>query len=714
MSDKRPGLLGEIHRRSVWQVVTVYAVGAWFALEVVQGIVEAGNLPDWLPGMALVLLIIGFPMVIATAVVQQGWAERAAEPQPGDTEVATAGTRDSRGGASSASGQSPDAPAASATTGSAPSPSSDNLATGTGSLDRPSSHPSTAQRLFTWRNALTGGLLAFGLWGVVATFLLMTGRAGPGAAGMAGGGNGSQLMAIAVLPFDNLSVEEENAFFADGIHEDVLTQLSKVGDLTVISRTSVLPYRDTDLGLSEIASELGVGSILEGSVRRAGDNVRITAQLIDASTDEHLWADNFDRALTTANIFAIQSEIAQRIAEALAATLTPEAEEQITRAPTADLAAYDFYLRARETYQLYTEAGNDEAIRLYREAIARDPDYADAWAGLADAFAQRPQRFGFGREWADSAEVAARMALQIEPNLPKGLKALGLAYSSKGQIGLAMDANRRAVELDPNYSEAINNLGVMSFNVGRFDQALQLYERAYRLNPTTGFSSTNIAFAYAFLGMPVQAEDRAREILHLDPYNDQAIQVLRLVDQIRGDFGGAVERAREMVTRDPQISRYHLGLSADALLFHAFETSRDAVEEALRLTPETTYSEYASPQMLLGLSLIGTGDEAEGREVLLELRQDLEDRLEDDQENNAVLFEVASTYAALGEHEAALGWAERAYEHGYRFLVGLDRDPAWEVLRNEPRWQSLKTRIAEDVAVQRADVQRREGGEGRP
>jgi TolB-like protein/cytochrome c-type biogenesis protein CcmH/NrfG len=680
MSDKRPGLLGEIHRRSVWQVVTVYGVGAWFALEVVQGIVDAGNLPDWLPGMALVLLIIGFPMVLATAVIQQGWAARDSSDASPAALLA-------------------DAPPAGADVDPAVTPP-------VAAAPPPADSPSLAHQLFTWRNALMGGLLAFGLWGVVATFLLATGRATPGGLTAGAGQAASDLMAIAVLPFDNLSVEEENAFFADGIHEDVLTQLSKVGDLTVISRTSVLPYRDTDLGLSEIASELGVGSILEGSVRRAGDNVRITAQLIDASTDEHIWADNFDRALTTANIFAIQSEIAQRIAEALAATLTPEAEEQITRAPTADLAAYDFYLRARETYQLYTEAGNDEAIRLYQEAIGRDPDYADAWAGLADAYAQRTQRFGFGREWADSAEVAARMALQLEPNLPKGLKALALAHSSRGRISEALDANARAVELNPNYDEAVNNLGVMYFRVGRFDEALDLYKRAYRMSPTTGFSSTNIAFAYVFLGMPAAAEERALEILRLDPFNDSAIQVLRLVDQLRGDYEGALRRARDMVERNPTISRYQLGVAGDAFLLGDFETSLAAVDEALRLTPDTEYNETHDALILRGLALMKTGAEAQGQQVLEARRDVLESRLADEPEAAGLYFEVAAVDAALGDTEAALERAEQAYEAGYRFTLGLDQDAAFESLRGNPQWQALLTRIAEDVAVMRANVQR--------
>jgi protein kinase/serine/threonine-protein kinase len=720
MSEQPPrkNLLQEIHRRSVWQVVTVYAVGAWFALEVVQGIVDAGNLPDWLPGMALVLLIIGFPMVLATAIVQQGWSGGSEEagPRQGPTPSAEDGGGTAAGGkpvgaaAESSSLSDSPTPAGPDTTHSAPV----NLAAGTGSLDRSPTRPSTAHRLFNWRNAIAGGVLAFALWGVVATALLLSGRAGPRESSSGPSDSGEQLRAIAVLPFDNLSTEEENAYFADGIHEDVLTQLSKLGDLTVISRTSVLPYRSTEQSLGAIASELGVGSILEGSVRRAGDNVRITAQLIDARTDEHLWADNFDRQLTAANIFAIQSEIAQRIAEALAATLSPAEEERITRSPTADLAAYDFYLQARNTYWLYTDRGNDEAIRLFKEALDRDPDYADAWAGLADAYAQRVVRFGYGREWADSAEAVARRALQIDPDLPQGYKALALAYNSRGQLRASLESNLEAVELDPNYSAPLNNIGVDQLLLGRIDEALRYHKRAYRLEPTTGFASSNIAFDYAFLGMPNQAEARALEILRLQPSNESAIAVLRSVDQLRGDYAGALARSRAVVQADPGVSRTWLWVAGDAFLLKDFETALEATEEALRLSPDTEYGQNHYPRVVLGVSLIRTGQEDRGRQVLEAFREDLLRRVEEMPEQNFNQFSLAAIEAARGDAEAALDWMEAAYDQGYRFTIGLDVDPAFDSVRDHPRWQAIVTRMAEDVAVMRANVQREEGESGVP
>ena len=700
---RRPNFLGEMHRRSVWQVITVYGVGSWFALEVVQGIVEAGNLPDWLPGMALVLLIIGFPMVIATAIIQQGWSRQreaglASVAEPQDASEAEAADPDTAGPSLAAPPEGSTAP-------------EDNLAAGTGSLDRPSTRPSTAHQLFTWRNALMGGVAAFALWGVVATVLLMTGRGAPVVAPAAADAS-ERLRSVAVLPFSNLSPDPDNAFFADGIHEDVLTQLSKVGELTVISRTSVLSYRDTERPLAEVAQELGVGALVEGSVRRAGDNVRITAQLIDAETDAHLWADNFDRQLSAANLFAIQSEIAQRITDALAATLTPAEEERITRNPTGDLEAYDFYLQARRTYQLYTEGANDEAIRLFNEAIARDPDYADAWAGLADAYGQRVQRYGFAIEWADSAELVARHALQLEPDLPQAHKALALALNSQGRTGDGLEAILRAVELDPNYSEAINNTGVAYFNLGRWDDGLRYYKRAYRLNPTTGFASTNVAYMYAFLGMLPEAEERAHEVLRLQPGNQSAVGVLRIVDQMRGDYGAALERSRSLL--EPGTARLHIDVASDAYLAHDFETAEREARETLRLAPGSTLGNAQAAPVVLGVALMRLGDIEAGRRYLQEFRGQQLDLIEAAPENATTYFNLAAIDAALGETEAALDWMESAYERGYRFTLGLDVDPAFDSVRDHPRWQAVVTRMHEDVAVMRANVQREEAGAATP
>lgn len=191
---------------------------------------------------------------------------------------------------------------------------------------------------------------------------------------------------IAVLPFENLSPDPENAFFADGMTEDILTQLAKIRDLKVISRSSVMRYKGTQKPIRAIAQELGVATVLEGSVRRAGNRVRIVSELIDARNDQHLWADTYDRDLK--DVFAIQSEVAQQIAGALRATLSPAERQLIERSPTENLAAYDQYMKGRELYYHYRKADNESAVQAIQKALKLDPNFALPYAGLGDAYAQ--------------------------------------------------------------------------------------------------------------------------------------------------------------------------------------------------------------------------------------------------------------------------------------------------------------------------------------
>ena len=562
------------------------------------------------------------------------------------------------------------------------------------------------QRLLTWRNAISGGVLAFAVWGVVATIVLLSGSSGQGGAEVSRAASGSDdgLRTIAVLPFDNLSPDPDNAFFADGIHEDVLTQLSQLSGLLVISRTSVLAYRDTDMNLADIAGELGVESVVEGSVRRAGDNVRITAQLIDSDTDGHLWADSYDRQLTAANVFAIQTEIAQRIAEALAATLTPAEEQRIARSPTEELPAYDAYLRGRVAYQVYRDEQNDEAIRLFNDALAIDPDYADAWAGLADAYGQRVTRFGYGREWADSALVMANRALSIDPDLPDAHKARGLAYSVQGRGEQSLESYLRAVELDPNHSQAIGNIGVYYGDKGQFDESLRWSERSYRINPTTGFSSTNMGYQLVFVGEYDAAEELARGILRLDPSHESATNVLCVTYLGRGDYIAGLQCSEDLLASGHDAPRAKLNVAVNAYYTGDFRRAAAMAAEALEEAPGGEVWIWHHVRTVLGISLMETGREAEGRAHLDELRAELTGRIDRGDEGVRTRWDVAAIDAYLGNVESAFEWLQTAYDAGYRWPIGRDVDPAFDSLRGDPRWQALVEAWDADLARQRANV----------
>ena len=328
-----------------------------------------------------------------------------------------------------------------------------------------------------WAGAAVIALLA-----ALAVLLLRT----RGGLGLRPSASGSDRKSIAVLPFQNLSPDPENAFFADGMTEDILTQLAKIRDLKVISRTSVMRYKGTQKTIPVIAAELGVATILEGSVRRAGDRVRIVGQLVDARTDEHLWAETYDRELK--DVFAIQSEVAQKIAGSLQAALSPAEKKRIEQSPTGNLAAYDLYLKGRELYGHYRKADNEAAIENFQKALQLDSGFALAYAGLGDAYAQRVQRFGFPQSTLESSLEMGRKAIALDPELAEGHKALGLTYFVKGAYRESLGASRRAVELNPNNVGATANVGYSLFVLGRADEAMRDADN----NPNAGRSASEV------------------------------------------------------------------------------------------------------------------------------------------------------------------------------------------------------------------------------
>ncbi len=325
---------------------------------------------------------------------------------------------------------------------------------------------------------------------------------------------------IAVLPFENMSEEKDSAFFADGIHEDILTNLALVKELHVVSRTSVMQYRGTTKPIRQIGSELGVAYVLEGSVRRAGNKVRVTGQLINATTDEHVWAKNYDRDIT--DIFAIQSELSQEIAGSLAAALSPQEKSLIERRPTENLEAYDAYLKAHHRIGLSALIiGSDltETESLLEKAVRLDPNFAVAWGelGRLEAYVyfnevdHSPERlakaraaietavrlapdapeviehygdyFYYGyRDYARAAEQYQRLAV-LRPNDPGVYGSLGLIHRRQGRLAEAETELRRALELEPGNARYLEALQQLMLAIYRYDEALALQQRILGLNP---------------------------------------------------------------------------------------------------------------------------------------------------------------------------------------------------------------------------------------
>jgi TolB-like protein/Flp pilus assembly protein TadD len=328
---------------------------------------------------------------------------------------------------------------------------------------------------------------------------------------------------VAVLPFENRSRDADDAFFVDGIHDDILTQLSKVSALRVISRTSVEQFRGTKLSMRAIAEQLGVTKILEGGVQRGGDRVRINVQLIDASTDAHLWAETYDRELTAADIFAIQSDVAAAIAGALKATLTAGEKASVETVATQNLEAWEAYQLGKQRMAKRTSGGLAEAERFFREAIELDPSFALAHVGLADDLRLQTEYSGAELESTLSrAEKAIAEALTLNPNLAEALVSKAGIATSRGQDSNAERLLLRAIELNPNYVTAHHWLGIVLSGQGRNEEAYKHTERAVQLDPLSAATNGNLANLLEGMGRFDEAEKRYRRMIQIDPMSPLA------------------------------------------------------------------------------------------------------------------------------------------------------------------------------------------------
>jgi len=301
----------------------------------------------------------------------------------------------------------------------------------------------------------------------------------------------ADLRFIAVLPFANRSNQDDDLFFTDGIHDDLLTQLAKIHDLTVISRTSVMVYRDTSKNLKEIGAELDVGTILEGGIQKVGNRVRINAQLIEVATDKHLWAETFDRELTAENIFDIQSEIARRIVHAVAGELTPEEEMLLSEVPTQNLAAYEAYLRAREVYFVanYSRTQESAAQPWLEKAIALDPEFTQAYAMLAGLYGQIYWR------GIDTSEALLKKyretidkALALNPRSPSALRASAqYYYRAEYDYQKSLQLLNEAIENAPGSVDLHGDLGLCKRRLGMWSESIASFRRALQLDPANRF-----------------------------------------------------------------------------------------------------------------------------------------------------------------------------------------------------------------------------------
>jgi len=360
-------------------------------------------------------------------------------------------------------------------------------------------------------------------------------------------------LSIAVLPFENRSALVEDEFFTEGMHDDLLTTLAKIGSMKVISRTSVMEYRDTTKKIPVIATELGVANILEGGVQRAGNQVRINVQLIDAQNDEHLWAEIYDRELTAENLFAIQTEISKAIADALHATLSPDEERRISTAPTDNLEAFDHYLRGRQLMATRAVDDLEASTHEFLKAVELDPEFALAWVGVADShnllsdYGSVPLGTYF-----EIRDKAINRALEIDSRLGEAYASLGALLSEKNETAAAEEALLTATRYSPNYATGWHwYANMIRRNTLRTHEALPYSLRAAELDPNSAIILANLSGNYGQIGDYASSERYNTQLLRMHPDFVQGLRGL-VFERLRdGDVASALDAQRKILRVDP-------------------------------------------------------------------------------------------------------------------------------------------------------------------
>ena len=457
---KKISLFQELKRRNVFRVAAAFVVVAWLLIQLVDILVPMFSLPDWTDRLIVLLLVIAFPVALLFA-----WA----------FELTPEGIK----------------------------------------LEK---HVERGESI----TQHTGRKLDYSIIAVLAAALMVS---------MYANFNGddevddeavaagpSKPLSIAVLPFANRSAEEADIFFVDGMHDDLLTRLAKISALKVISRTSVMQYRDTEKSMKTIGDELGVTTLLEGGVQRAGNRIRINMQLIDAETDEHLWAETYDRELNTENIFEIQGDIARMIADALHAVLSPAEQQRIAGQPTDNLQALEAYMIGRQKLSKRTGVEVRASIIFFERAVAADPNFAEAYASLAEAYIVQNNIGDLALDQMfKQAWPVVNKARSINPDLGIVYTVWGGLVEYEGDAETAEEYYRKAIELSPSYVTAYIWLALLhEYQFGNPLEAIVLYEKALELDPVMIVQRTNLASTLSAAGRPEEAMQVVRDALDIN------------------------------------------------------------------------------------------------------------------------------------------------------------------------------------------------------
>jgi TolB-like protein/DNA-binding winged helix-turn-helix (wHTH) protein/Tfp pilus assembly protein PilF len=468
----------------------------------------------------------------------------------------------------------------------------------------------------------------------------------PNNAAGASGSAGKSRRSVAVLPLQNLSADPGQNYFADGMTDELTTDLAQFADLRVISRTSTMHYKDGNKTAPQIGKELGVDALVEGSVERVGDRVRIRAQLIDCATDRHLWAQSYDREMK--DVLSMQTEAAKEIAEQIRGSVSPPAALRETNPAPVDPEAFEAYLKGRYFWNKRTPDGLNKSIEYFGRAITKDPSFAAAYAGLADAYSL----LGSDVLPADAANSKARAnaskAIALDPNIAEGHAALALVeFYYDWNWKQSEEEFRRAIELNPNYATAHQWYSHYLTAMLRFPEAVEQAEAAQQIDPLSLAINTTLASRYRHAG-------RTDDAMRLD------------------------QRTLEM---DPNFVPAHVSLAAVYEDQRAWPQALDEYKKVISVSPN-------DPAALAGAGFVYAqlGQKEEARKIIVQLT-------EAEKKHYVPSFEMASIFAGLDDATAAMQWLEKAYQQRESQMPFLSSDGHFDSLHRDPRFQNLVKRL---------------------
>jgi serine/threonine-protein kinase len=578
------GFFGELKRRNVYKVAIAYAVLAWLLIQIASQVFPFFEIPNWAVRFVVLAIIIGFPIALILA-----WAFELTPEGVKRTEVADAAHERSRGA--------------------------------------------------VWIYVVAiGAALSVGLF-VLGHYMAPNKQSGlaelPG-------------KSLAVLPFANLSGNPENAYFAAGIQDEIITRLAKIGQLKVVSCLTTQRFKSSPDDLPAIAKQLGVANVLQGSVQRTADAVRVNVQLVKAETDTHLWAETFDRKLT--DVFQIESDIAKNIAEKLQAKLTGFEEDAISAKPTSDLEAHQLYLKGRYLWNRRTGDNLKKALGYFQQAAEKDPNYALAYVGIADACGLFPV-YGAGapQEYLPRAKGAAEKALALDDSLAEAHASMGLVHYCYFNGMESAKEFERAIELNPNYATAHHWYGRLTLvMLGQLDRAMAEAKRAYELDPVSSIIHSDLGGVNVAARRYDEAIRQLRGTVEIDPDFFWAYRWLGMALELKGDTQAAIAEYKKAFELNDDPAGLAFIAHAEAAMGH-----QDEARKLLTQLVDAAKSRYVQP------------------------------------------YAFALTYLALGDKDQTLNWLEQGVrDRGATFLQFIKTDAFFDPLRGDPRFEAIVQKVA--------------------